>query len=546
VKAFAALYRRLDASNRTRDKVEALAGYFREASAADAAWVVSFFCGRRLGRLAASPRLREWAAEAGGIPDWLFDEAYALVGDLAETIALVLPEPETAADLPLHVWIEQRLLPLRSLPEDEVRARITAAWTELGRWERFAFNKLLTGGLRVGVSRNLVARALASAGGLEPAVVSHRLMGDWAPSASFFEGLLSADGTDADASRPYPFFLAYPLEAPPETLGAVGDFQAEWKWDGIRGQLVRREGVTALWTRGEELVTDRYPEIAQAAADLPPGTVLDGEILPWKNGRPMDFGSLQRRIGRKSVSRRLLSEVPVVLMAYDLIEHRGRDIRTEPLAERRRRLSSLLHGAGPVPITASPLVEAAGWEDLDRLRRGARRRGVEGLMLKRTASAYRDGRRKGDWWKWKVAPLTVDAVLIYAQPGHGRRAGLFTDYTFAVRDGEALVPFAKAYSGLDDREIREVDRFVRRHTLERFGPVRSVAPRLVFEIAFEAIRASSRHKSGIAVRFPRIHRWRRDKGPEAADTLESLERLLRASKADGPPEPGGGVGDGTP
>lgn len=526
MKRFAALYRSLDESNRTRDKVAALTDHFRKTPPEDAVWAVSFFSGRRLGRLVTTPKLRQWAAEMAGIPHWLFEESYGLVGDLAETIALVLPEPIKTTDRPLHAWIEECLLPLKGFSDADARESITSAWAELEPWERFVFNKLVTGGFRVGVSRKLLSRGLAAAAGIDEAVVSHRLMGDWEPTGAFFEQLLDPDAADADGSRPYPFFLAYSLEANPESLGEPPDFQVEWKWDGIRGQLIRRSGSCALWSRGEELVTDRYPEIAEASRKLPDGTVLDGEILPWKDGRPLDFGALQRRIGRKTVSRRLRDAVPVVLMTYDLLEFAGKDIRSRPLAERREQLEALVAEAGCPSIVLSPLVTAPDWAALSELRRNARRLGVEGFMLKRLASAYGDGRRKGDWWKWKVAPLTADAVLIYAQQGHGRRAGLFTDYTFAVWDDGALVPFAKAYSGLDDAEIRAVDRFVRGHTLERFGPVRSVTPELVFEIAFEAIRPSSRHKSGVAVRFPRIARWRRDKRPEAADTLDTLKALL--------------------
>lgn len=536
MKAFSELYRKLDESNRTRDKIDALSAYFRNARPEDAVWVVSFLVGRRLGRLVSTPRLREWAAEAAGIPLWLFEEAYSIVGDLAETIALVLPDPESTSERPLHAWIEERLLPLKALPESEAREAILDAWSELDRWQRFVFNKLVTGAFRVGVSRKLLSRSLAAAAGIEEAVVSHRLMGDWVPTGDFFEKLLSEDSGDANVSRPYPFFLAYPLDGNPEALGDVRQFQTEWKWDGIRAQAIRRAGETSIWSRGEELVTDRYPEIAEAVEEIPDGTVVDGEILPWKAGSPMDFGALQRRIGRKSVSRKLLQEVPVILMAYDLMEWEKTDIRSRPLADRRHLLENLVSGVKDSRLVASPLVHAESWEALDRQRRRARSLGVEGFMLKQLSSSYGDGRRRGDWWKWKVDPLTVDAVLIYAQQGHGRRAGLLTDYTFAVWDDGTLVPFAKAYSGLDDQEIRQVDRFVRSHTLERFGPVRSVAPELVFEIAFEAIRKSSRHKSGVAVRFPRILRWRTDKQPEAADTLETLKALLKTGgSVDSPP-----------
>jgi DNA ligase-1 len=394
--------------------------------------------------------------------------------------------------------------------------------------QRFVWNKLITGGFRVGVSRRLVVRALARFSGLDTAVIAHRLMGDWPATAANFQRLLAADTRDADISRPYPFYLAHPLETPPADLGPLADWQVEWKWDGIRGQIIRRRGQIFIWSRGEELVTDKYPEVAEAAARLPDGTVLDGEILPWRDGRPLPFGALQRRIGRKTVGAKLRRDVPVAFMAYDLLEADGRDRRDEALYRRRYRLEALVNGPPDARLVLSVAVTAADWADLAVRHRESRRRGVEGFLLKRRDSRYGVGRRRGDWWKWKVDPFTVDAVLIYAQRGHGRRAGLYTDYTFAVRQGEQLVPFAKAYSGLSDAEIRAVDRFIQQNTRERFGPVRAVRPELVFEIAFEGLRPSTRHKSGVAVRFPRILRWRRDKQRGEADTLETLKALLAA------------------
>lgn len=531
MRRFAALYDALDRSTGTNAKVAALADYFVQAPAEDAAWAVHFLTGRRPKRLAASGRLRAWAADAAGVEPWLFEECYHAVGDLAETIALLLPGAPTAGDVPLHRWVEGRLLPL--LGEDEAgrRAGIEAAWRELAGTELFVWNKLITGGFRVGVSQSLVVRALARVAGVEEAAVAHRLMGAWEPTADFYRALLAAETGDADVSRPYPFFLAYALEGDPETLGAVAEWQAEWKWDGIRAQLVRRRGESFLWSRGEELVTERFPELAEAAALLPDGTVLDGEILPWADGRPLPFAQLQRRIGRKTLGPKILREVPVVLLCYDLLELGGQDVRERPLWQRRTRLAALLDtlpAAGRFPI--SPTVPAASWAELAAARGESRARLAEGLMLKRRESPYRAGRRRGDWWKWKVDPFTVDAVLVYAQRGSGRRASLYTDYTFALWDeaGE-LVPFAKAYSGLTDAEIREVDAFVRRNTKEKFGPVRTVAPELVFELAFEGIQRSSRHKSGIAVRFPRIARWRRDKPAAEADTVETVRALLDAA-----------------
>lgn len=526
MKAFADLYTALDETNKTSAKVAALTRYFRAAAPDDAAWAVYFLVGRKPRQVVASRKLWEWAAEAAGLSEWLFEECYHAVGDIAETIALVLPDPRQSSDLPLRHWVEERLLPLRGLPEAGQKAALVRAWAELDRRQRFVWNKLITGAFRVGVSAQLVTRALAEAGGLEPAVVAHRLMGDWEPTPAFFEKLRAADAGDADVSRPYPFFLATPLEAAPDVLGNVADWQAEWKWDGIRAQVVRRAGRTFLWSRGEELVTERYPELAEAAARLPDGTVIDGEILPWREGKVRPFADLQRRIGRKTLGKKLLAEVPAVLMAYDLLEQGGADLRPLPLAERRGRLERLLGEAADPRLLLSPVLAAADWEGLARLRQESRGRHVEGIMIKRRSSPYRVGRQRGDWWKWKINPFTVDAVLIYAQRGSGKRAGLYTDYTFGLWESGRLVPVAKAYSGLTDEEIRRVDEFVRRHTVEKFGPVRTVRPELVFELAFEGIQRSARHKSGVAVRFPRILRWRTDKKPEEADTVEALRRLL--------------------
>jgi DNA ligase-1 len=401
------------------------------------------------------------------------------------------------------------------------------AWREMSERQRFVWNKLITGEFRVGVSQNLVVRALAEASGVDPKALAHRLMGDWQPTADFGAQILAKTTADTDVSRPYPFCLAHPLEGTVEELGPVEEWQIEWKWDGIRSQLIRRQWQTFLWSRGEELITDRFPELAAAGALLPEGTVLDGEVLPWKDGAPLPFTQMQRRIGRKELGAKILSEVPAVLMAFDLLEYQGEDVRERPLEWRRAELERIVAAAGHESrLIASPLVAGGSWEELKRTRDEARSRGVEGFMLKRRGSPYRVGRRRGDWWKWKINPYSVDAVLIYAQPGSGRRASLFTDYTFGVWDQGELVPFAKAYSGLTDDEIRQVDAFVRNNTIEKFGPVRRVKPELVFELAFEAIQRSSRHRSGIAVRFPRMARWRTDKKAEEADTIETVRALL--------------------
>ncbi len=528
MKLFATLYTALDETTKTNAKVAALVDYFQAAPAKDAIWAVSFLIGRKPRQIVPTRKLRQWAAELAGIPDWLFDASYDVVGDLAETITLILPVSSSTSPRLLHDWIVNSLLPMRNKEEKIQREEILAAWHQMDNAQRFVWNKLITGGFRVGVSQKLVTRALARFSGIDEAVIAHRLMGNWEPNEEYFAQILSADTEDADISRLYPFYLAYALDEDIDKLGDVRQWQAEWKWDGIRAQVIKREGQVFIWSRGEELVTEKYPEIQAAAAGLPDGTVIDGEILPWKDDRPLHFSELQRRIGRKTVGKKLLADVPVILMAYDLLEHDGMDVRGESLGWRDKHLSSLISRLEDDRIIHSPKVSGETWDALTEFKDDARRHGVEGLMLKKKDSPYRVGRRRGDWWKWKVDPLTVDAVLIYAQRGHGRRSGLYTDYTFAVWDNEGLVPFAKAYSGLTDQEIRRVDRFIRQNTLERFGPVRSVKPELVFEIAFEDIRRSTRHKSGVAVRFPRMARWRTDKAIQDADSLETIKALIDA------------------
>ncbi|WP_254509745.1 ATP-dependent DNA ligase [Anatilimnocola floriformis] len=524
---FAECYRRLDETTKTNRKIAAMREYFAAAAPADAAWAVFFLCGQKPKRLILIRNLAQWATELAEIPEWLFLECYEAVGDLAETIALLLPPPSNPAPRPLHEWMENVLLPLAKMPEVEQREVLRRAWSELAPEERFVFNKLVTGSFRVGVSQGLVVRALAEVAGLSPAVIAHRLMGTWQPTAAFFQQLLAPDTGAADRSRPYPFCLAHPLQIDPQELGPVENWSAEWKWDGIRAQLIRRGGETYLWSRGEEPILERFPEIEAAAAALPEGTVLDGEILAWRDD-VLPFAELQKRIGRKTVGKKLLTDVPVRLVVFDLLEEGNVDLRSQPFQERRARLDALLPSGKSKVFMPSPIIIASGWDELARLRESSRTRQVEGLMLKRLDSPYEVGRVTGSWWKWKIEPYSCDAVLIYAQRGSGRRASLYTDYTFAAWQDGQLVPFAKAYSGLSDEEIREVDRFVRQNTIEKFGPVRSVKPELVFELAFEGIQVSSRHKSGLAVRFPRIARWRRDKQPADADTLEMIRGLLKA------------------
>lgn len=527
MKRFTRLIIELDESNRTNDKVDSLRRYFQDAAPEDAAWALYFLLGNKIRRAVTTRLLREWITDVSGFPSWLVEESYDTVGDLAETLALLHPGGNHPEDIPLHVLAETCLLPLPEMEEAKKKALVTQTWSRLSSQQRFVWNKLITGGFRLGVARTLVVRALARHAGIDPAVMMHRVMGSWEPSAAAYENLFKQETRFDQQGTPYPFYLAYPLEDEVSSLGEIRDWQIEWKWDGIRAQLLKRGGEIYLWSRGEDLVTERYPEVVEAAEPLPDGTALDGELLAWKSNRPLPFGEMQRRIGRKTVGKKLLAEVPVYFMAYDALEWEGIDRRNSPLHERRSWLEGVLHGCDNTShLRLSPCVEARTWSELAALREESRERGVEGVMLKRRDSTYNVGRVKGDWWKWKVDPYTIDAVLVYAQKGHGRRASLYTDYTFAVWNNDELVPIAKAYSGLSDREIQEVNSFIQQNTLDRFGPVRVVKPELVFELAFEGIQRSSRHKSGLAVRFPRMANWRKDKPAREADTLEQVKALI--------------------
>ncbi|PNB56978.1 ATP-dependent DNA ligase [Pseudomonas sp. GW531-E2] len=551
MRAFAELYARLDATTSSNAKLAALQDYLATAPPADAAWAVYFLAGGRPRQVVPTRVLRDLAIRLCGLPEWLFEESYQAVGDFAETLSLLLPESTQVADESLQWWLEQ-LLPLRGLPPEELAPRLQALWTRLDRQSLMVSLKLLTGGFRVGVSKLLVTRALAALAGVDAKRVAQRMVGytDLAhqPTPQRYLALVAQESAEEHAQRggqPYPFFLAHPLQEPLErfdaVLGPPQQWLVEWKWDGIRAQLVKRDGRAWLWSRGEDLITERFPEIAQLAAALPDGTVLDGELVIWK--APADkgdspfgvqpFALLQQRIGRKTLGKKLLDELPAALLAYDLLEWKGEDWRSCSQDQRRAQLEALVDSIGDARLRLSPRVTGDDWQALARQRAASRQLGVEGMMLKRRDSLYGVGRTRdlGLWWKWKIDPFSIDAVLIYAQRGHGRRASLYSDYTFAVWDDSApgervLVPFAKAYSGLTDEEMRKVDAIVRRTTVDKFGPVRSVTPTLVFELGFEGIALSKRHKSGIAVRFPRMLRWRTDKTIEQADTLATLQGLL--------------------
>lgn len=544
MREFARLYTELDETTATNRKLEALQNYFGNAAPENAAWAVYFLAGGKPRQAVPAKLLRQYAIEYAGLDEWLFDESYNAVGDMAETIAHILPPARRQSDIGLAEWMQERIGPLRGADPAAIREALFRYWDELDWRERFLLTKLIGGGFRVGVSKLLVTRALSALAAVDSKLIAQRLMG-WTdgtvrPTAAGFLQLIaeqSADEHKLRGGQPYPFFLAHQLQGETETLGEIGDWQVEWKYDGIRAQLVRRGGQNYLWSRGEDLITERFPELA--ALPLPEGTVVDGEVLIWTDvDTPAPFADLQKRIGRKTLSAKLLAELPAVLVAYDLLEEEGVDLRTLPQHERRTLLEALVASTGKPALIISPLIQAASWHELAAIRTESRARGVEGMMVKAKAAQYGVGRTKnvGTWWKWKIDPYTIDAVLIYAQAGHGRRASLYTDYTFAVWDdaseGERrLVPFAKAYSGLTDAEIAVVDNAIRKTTIEKFGPVRSVKPTMVFEIGFEGIQLSTRHKAGIAVRFPRILRKRDDKTIDDADSLDTLKGLLAASAA---------------
>lgn len=525
---FSRLVKVLGTTTKTNNKLAALIDYFSVADDKDKVWVIALFSDRKPKKAVNTPQLVSWCVEMANLPGWLFGESYLVVGDLAETIALLLPQtasPETPDDKPLHHYIDI-FRQIEKQDEAVKKQFILDSWRKMDMNERFVFNKLITGAFRIGVSQKMMVNALARFTSLEASVIAHRISGNWDPSITTFAELLNESPAIIDYSKPYPFYLAYALEDDPATLGEPQDWQVEWKWDGIRGQMIKRNNQLFVWSRGEDLMTEKFPEYHHLTHILPDGIVLDGEIIPSRDKKPLPFALLQTRIGRKNVTKKQLQEAPITFFAYDLLEYNSEDWRNKPLHERRQQLETIIAGLNSSVLILSPTVEFTTWDELAALRETSRENGAEGFMLKRKSSIYQVGRKVGDWWKWKIDPLTIDCVMIYAEKGSGRRSNLYTAYTFAVKDGDKLVPFTRAYSGLTDEEFRQVDAFVKRHATEKFGPVRTVKPELVFEIAFEGIAASNRHKSGVALRFPRISRWRKDKKPDEINTLEDLKKML--------------------
>ncbi|WP_292011005.1 ATP-dependent DNA ligase [Chryseobacterium sp.] len=526
MKHFADLINALESTNKTNARIDAIVDYLERAPEDDKVWLIALFTGKRPKRNVSTNLMKEWTLEITGIPFWLFQESYSSVGDLGETLSLILPPPSQKIDKSISEWMSE-IVELKNKTEKEKKDFVLKSWDGLNYTERLLFNKLLGGSFRVGVSYKTLINALAKYSGEEMSALMHSTMGKWQPGEISFNELISAEKVNADNSRPYPFCLAYPLEKDLEELGNPEEWLIEYKWDGIRGQIIRRNDEVFIWSRGEELVTEQFPEIAETIKTMKGNFVLDGEILAVKDGKVLNFNELQKRLNRKNLTKKMLSDIPIEVFTYDLIELEGKDLREKPIAARRAMLEELLLDQKPVNISLSRSIDFEEWKELNVIREGSREINSEGLMLKQKNSPYHSGRKKGDWWKWKISPLTIDAVLIYAQKGSGRRSAYYTDYTFAVKNGDALVTIAKAYSGLTDKEIVEVSRFVTKNAIEKFGPVRTVKPELVFEIAFEGIGFSSRHKSGVALRFPRILRWRKDKTADEIDELDEIKKLIQ-------------------
>lgn len=523
---FAELINALETTNKTNAKIDAIIDYLERAPDEDKVWFIALFTGKRPKRNVNTNYMKDWALEITKLPYWLFQESYSSVGDLGETLSLILPPPEEKIERTLSEWMND-IVGLKGKTDAEKKEFVLQSWNGLDYTERLIFNKLIGGSFRIGVSDKTLINALTRFSGQEPSALMHSLMGKWLPDEVSFKELIDAENVNPDNSKPYPFCLAYPLEKPAEELGNPDEWLVEYKWDGIRGQIIRRNDEVFIWSRGEELVTEQFPEITEVVKAMKGNFVLDGEILAVKEGKVLNFNELQKRLNRKTLTKKMLSEIPIEVFVYDLLELENNDLREKPISARRALLEELLLNEKPGNISISKSLDFEKWEELDVLRENSRDINSEGLMLKQKNSPYHSGRKKGDWWKWKINPLTIDAVLIYAQKGSGRRSAYYTDYTFAVKNGDTLVTIAKAYSGLTDKEIMEVSRFVTKNAIEKFGPVRTVKAELVFEIAFEGIGFSNRHKSGVALRFPRIVRWRKDKTVDEIDDLEEIKKLIQ-------------------
>lgn len=528
---FAKMFERIDQTTGTNEKVAAMAEYFSTAELEDKIWASLLLRGRVHRTPLTSHRMRAAFARLSQAPKWLLEECFSHVGDTAETLALlmnsgVLKVDTTPQERSLHVWMTEELVGLRTLDDAELDQRLLALWRSTKPEEWFLMNKLLTGAFRIGVSERLVLKALAQATGESESVWHQWLLGKSERDFEELKRVFRGEAPKRETLQAVPFCLAAPLEVSFFETEQPQNYLAEWKWDGIRAQIIKKEDKVWIWSRGEDMITESFPEIKQMAASWPEDAILDGELLVWDKDKPADFHVLQQRLGRKRLTLDILQSAPVTFMAYDFLHLNGEDLTQLPLSARRTHLERFVTEHPRERLILSPPVRFETWDELRRIQQSAREQAAEGLMLKNLNSPYISGRKRGVWWKFKVEPYTLDAVLLYAQAGTGKRSNLFTDYTFALWREDQLVPFAKAYSGLDNKEIEELDRWIRRNTKEKFGPVRSLKIEHVFEIAFEGIAPSTRHKSGIAVRFPRILRWRKDKLPKDADRLDDAWKLI--------------------
>ena len=521
---FSKLFHDLDSTTKTNIRLDFLVDYLTTADPKDAIWVCWFLNGKRIKGAIKSSELKELASDYSGFPLWLVEECHDNVGDLAETISLLVGDAVVPSNvIGLNSIVDRYIRSLVGMSLDEKRDRLREAWKTFRSEDSLPFHKLLTGGFRMGISSGNLYKALARVGNVEPAVIAQRLSGNWNPGSLTLDDILQPSSSDSRFCVPFPFCLAHPLQEEPYTLGDCNDWQVEWKWDGIRAQLIINSGLSMLWSRGDESVGNSFPEIIEASKLIPHDICLDGEILPWGIDGVGHFSELHKRIGRKSPGFSILERIPTRFMAYDILACDNQDLREKPLSFRREKLEKLLAGLPPnFPIGLTSLVYGKDWSTFARLRKESRRRRVEGFMLKRKKSSYATGRVKGGWFKWKVDPFLADMVLVSAQMGHGKRANLYSDYSFAGWCNGELFTVAKAYSGLSNEEIEDIDDFIRKNISGKFGAVRGVKPKLVFEIAFEGVNISSRHKSGIALRFPRIKRWRKDKLPNDACTLDEI------------------------
>jgi DNA ligase-1 len=519
VKAFADLLERLVFTPARNGRIALLRHWFATEPDPDRGYALAAITGELDFPAAKAGLIRELAAAR--TDPTLFALAYDYVGDLAETVALMWPGRPRGEPPALAAVVEA----LRTTPKARLPA-LVAGWLDaLDASARLALLKLITGGLRVGVSARLAKLALAEWSGRPVEAIEEVWHGLAPPYATLFAWLEDRGARPDPGGLPTfrPLMLANPLEVSDLAGLRAEEFRAEWKWDGIRVQLVSGPGGRKIFSRGAEDISEAFPDILGAMAFH---AVLDGELLVLREGEVAPFGDLQQRLNRKQVSQKLLRDHPAHVRLYDLLFDGAEDLRGQPFDHRRARLEAWWQRTRPPRTDLSPLVPFASWDQLGTIHEGARAAGVEGLMLKRADSPYLQGRPKGFWFKWKRAALTIDAVLMYAQRGHGKRSSFYSDYTFGLWRGSELVPVGKAYSGFTDEELRFLDRFVRDNTTERFGPVRAVAPKLVLEIAFDAAQVSNRHRSGVALRFPRIARLRTDKPAEEADRLDVLLRLI--------------------